>query len=81
MENGKPHPEPFLKGAAKLDLKAGECVVVENAPLGIKAAKSAGCKVIAIKTTLTEKHLSEADLICDDFKQVSNVFDDLLSLK
>ena len=67
VTNGKPHPEPFLKGAEKLGLKPQECIVVENAPLGIKAAKAAGCKVIAIKTTLSEKFLSQADIIVEDF--------------
>lgn len=80
VEHGKPHPEPFLKGAEKLGLKAEECIVVENAPLGIKSAKAAGCKVIAIKTTLTEKFLKEADFILNTFNEVEEKLLSLLDL-
>jgi len=79
VSNGKPHPEPFLKGAEKLALKPGECIVVENAPLGIKAAKAAATTVIAVKTTLTEKYLAEADYIADDFHQVEKTINQLLA--
>jgi HAD superfamily hydrolase (TIGR01509 family) len=79
VQKGKPHPEPFLKGAGMLNLRPQECIVVENAPLGIKAAKAAGCSVIAIKTTLDEKHLADADFICADFTCVINQIDILLN--
>ena len=77
VENGKPHPEPFIKGAQKLSLNTKECIVVENAPMGVTAAKTAGCTVIAIKTTLQEKHLKNADFIVDTFNEVE---EKLLSL-
>lgn len=70
VKNGKPDPEPFTKGAEMLFLNPAECIVIENAPLGIKAAKAAGCKVIAVKTTLTEEYLNQADLILNNFKAV-----------
>jgi HAD superfamily hydrolase (TIGR01509 family) len=79
VSNGKPHPEPFLKGAEKLALSPEECIVVENAPLGIKAAKAAGTTVIAVKTTLTDKFLSEADYIVDDFYMVEKRINQLLA--
>ncbi|MEJ2052600.1 MAG: HAD family phosphatase [Calditrichaceae bacterium] len=72
VEHGKPCPDPFLKGAELLDLKPDECIVVENAPMGIKAAVKAGITVIAVKTTLPEKYLNEADYIEDDFRQVES---------
>ncbi|KAA3618330.1 MAG: HAD family phosphatase [Calditrichaeota bacterium] len=81
VKNGKPHPEPFISGADKLGFKPQQCIVIENAPLGIRAAKSAGSKVIAVKTTLQNQHLSEADYICDDFIQVSKQIDDLVNKK
>ena len=81
VTNGKPHPEPFLKGAEKLQLNPKECIVVENAPLGIKSAKAAGTTVIAVKTTLTDKYLSEADYILDDFKMVEKKLNELLGNK
>jgi len=49
--NGKPHPEPYLKGAAVLGFPAAECIVLEDAPAGIQAGKAANTKVIAFKTT------------------------------
>jgi len=52
ITNGKPHPEPYLKGAAVLGFPATECVVLEDVPAGIRAAKGAGARVIAFTTTL-----------------------------
>ncbi|MBU6324943.1 MAG: beta-phosphoglucomutase [Bacteroidetes bacterium] len=48
VENGKPHPETFLKAAHLLQLKPEECIVFEDAPSGIRAAIAAGCTVIGI---------------------------------
>jgi len=48
IQNGKPHPEPYLKGAALLGIPAGDCVVVEDAPAGIRAGKAAGARVIGL---------------------------------
>ncbi len=64
---GKPYADPYLKGAEMLGIEPGACVVVENAPLGIRAGKSAGMYVIAIETTLKRPHLSEADAVVADF--------------
>ncbi len=47
---GKPHPEPYLMGLKKGFVKASEAIVVENAPLGIQAAKAAGIYTIAVNT-------------------------------
>jgi sugar-phosphatase len=60
ITNGKPHPEPYLKGAALLGFSAAECVVVEDAPAGIRAGKSAGASVIAFKTTAPIAALRDA---------------------
>lgn len=57
---GKPHPEPFRKAAAKLGFPASECVVVEDAPAGIRAGKAAGARVIAFRTTVEEAALRRA---------------------
>ncbi len=51
----KPDPEIYLKCAEKLGLSTGECVVIEDSQAGIKAAKKAGIKCIALATTLDEK--------------------------
>ncbi len=73
VKNGKPEPEPFLAGAQKLSLAPEECIVIENAPLGIQAAKAAGCPVVAVKTTLGVMELAQADFIAVDFKEVEMV--------
>ena len=60
ITHGKPHPEPFLKGAAALGFPAGECIVFEDVPAGVKAGKSAGARVVAFNTTVREEPLREA---------------------
>src|ERR1017187_9546671 len=70
---GKPHPEPFLKAAAKLGFTASECVVVEDVPAGIRAGKAAGARVIAFRTTVEEAELRRAgaDFILNNCADVS----------
>ena len=67
VRNGKPHPEPFLKAAAMLRVNAADCLVIEDAPAGITAGKRAGCRVLALRTTLPEPLLEAAgpDWIAD----------------
>lgn len=60
ITNGKPHPEPYLKGAAVLGFPATACVVLEDVPAGVKAAKGAGARVIAFTTTVRPPALQEA---------------------
>jgi sugar-phosphatase len=60
ITHGKPHPEPYIKGASVLGFPAAECVVVEDVPAGVTAGKAAGAKVIAFKTTVQEFALREA---------------------
>ncbi len=57
VKNGKPAPEPYLKGAEMLGFAPEDCVVVEDAPAGIKSGKSAGARVIAFRTTAPEAEL------------------------
>jgi sugar-phosphatase len=68
IAHGKPHPEPYLKGAALLGFPAAQCVVVEDAPAGIRAGKSAAARVIALKTTAPPAALRDAaaDWILND---------------
>jgi beta-phosphoglucomutase len=70
VKNTKPYPEPYLKGATLLKLRPEQCLVIENAPMGIQSAKKAGMKVLAISTTLTKNHLEEADFIADSFGEI-----------
>lgn len=57
---GKPDPEPYLKAAAKLGFAASDCIVVEDAPAGVRAGKAAGARVIAVLTTVSRRHLEDA---------------------
>ena len=68
IQNGKPHPEPYLKGAAALRLPAADCVVIEDAGSGTRAGKSAGARVLAIRTTSSDTELlaAGADWIAND---------------
>ncbi len=68
ITNGKPHPEIYLKTASLLDIAPANCLVFEDAAVGIQSAKAAGMKVIAIDTTQPHHELKQADRIIHDFK-------------
>jgi beta-phosphoglucomutase len=63
VPRAKPFPDPYLTAARHVGVAPGECVVVENAPLGIEAAKKAGMYCVAIATTLGKEYLVSADCI------------------
>ena len=54
----KPHPEGYLKAAQRLGIAPEDCVVIEDAPVGIQAAKAAGMRSIAVATTYAASELS-----------------------
>jgi sugar-phosphatase len=60
VSRGKPDPEPYRKGAELLSLAAKDCVVLEDAPAGIRAGKAAGARVIALQTTEGDDLLRQA---------------------
>jgi sugar-phosphatase len=70
---GKPHPEPFLKAAARLGFPSSDCIVVEDVPAGIRAGKAAGARVIAFRTTVEEAELRRAgaDFILNNCAEIS----------
>jgi beta-phosphoglucomutase-like phosphatase (HAD superfamily) len=74
----KPYPDLFLKAAKKLRLKPSQCVVVEDSPAGIDAAKRAGMRTVALLTTTPRKLLAKEkpDLTVPDFrdKRILNFF-------
>jgi mannitol-1-/sugar-/sorbitol-6-phosphatase len=63
VENGKPDPACYLKAAGLLGVAPENCVVVEDAPPGIQAARSAGMAVVAVATTHPASELSDADAV------------------
>jgi sugar-phosphatase len=71
VTHGKPDPEPYLRGAALLKVNPAECVVVEDAPAGIRAACAAGMKVISLATTYPERDLQEANVIASALTKIS----------
>lgn len=70
VTQGKPHPEPYLKGAEWLGLAPGECLVIEDAPAGIQSARAAGMEVIGLASTYPQAKLAEADAIIRGFEQL-----------
>jgi beta-phosphoglucomutase len=66
----KPNPEIFLKAAGKLGLDPQECLVVEDAINGVKAAKEAGCRCLAITSSFSKEQLSKADWIVTNFRNI-----------
>jgi beta-phosphoglucomutase len=76
-QRGKPYPDPFLVAAEKLGVPAQECLVVENAPLGIEAARAAGMVCAAVMTTLGREHLQKADVIVESHAELLNYLEKL----
>lgn len=68
IKKGKPDPEPYLKGAKALSLVSEDCLVIEDAPAGIRSGKAAGARVIALQTTERDELLraAGADYIVKD---------------
>lgn len=71
IARSKPDPEVFIKAAKKIGLPPGCCVVVEDAPVGVRAGKAAGCAVVAITGTASPQDLSEADLIVNSLRELT----------
>jgi sugar-phosphatase len=75
VEHGKPHPEPYLKGAERLGFKPADCLVIEDAPAGIRAARAAGMKVIGMASTYPASKLGEADAVVTGLGQIQVLAD------
>ncbi|MBZ5573732.1 MAG: HAD family hydrolase [Acidobacteriia bacterium] len=73
ITHGKPHPEPYLKGAEMLGVSPQHCIVIEDVPAGIGSGKAAGARVIAVRTTATDEDLrgAGADWIVDGCGSIS----------
>jgi beta-phosphoglucomutase len=61
VARGKPHPDVFLKAAEKLGVAPADCIVFEDAPMGVEAARRAGMKTVVITTTLPADAFREFD--------------------
>jgi beta-phosphoglucomutase family hydrolase len=63
VSHGKPHPDVYLKSAAKLQLDPSSCVAFEDTPPGIRSAMSAGMQVVGVATTHTRLELQDYPLL------------------
>ncbi|GAB3593653.1 HAD family hydrolase [Angustibacter peucedani] len=74
VEHGKPHPEPYLLGAERLGVDPADCLVVEDAPSGLAAARAAGMATLAVTTTTPPEQLA-ADVVVPTLADVRLVAD------
>jgi mannitol-1-/sugar-/sorbitol-6-phosphatase len=70
VTRGKPHPEPFLAGAALLGFAPQQCVVFEDSASGAQAGREAGCTVIATTFSLPVESLAAAHYVVEDLRGV-----------
>lgn len=70
VTHGKPHPEPYLKGAQEMGFAPAECLVIEDAPAGIQSARAGGEKVIGLASTYPASKLGEANAVVEKLGQI-----------
>ena len=70
VTHGKPHPEPYLKGAEGLGVSPAECLVIEDAPAGIESARAAGITVVGITSTYGAAALEQANAVIKKLGQI-----------
>jgi sugar-phosphatase len=70
VREGKPSPQPFLAGAALLGIAPEDCLVFEDTPAGVAAARAANMQVIALSTTYSEDELKSADVIAGTLAEI-----------
>ncbi|MDI2132915.1 HAD family hydrolase [Yinghuangia seranimata] len=70
VAHGKPAPDLFLLAAEKMGVAPGECVVVEDSPLGVEAARAAGMRVYGHAAMTPRERLADADAVCADMTEV-----------
>ena len=75
IKHPKPNPEIFLTAAKKLKLKPAQCLVVEDSPHGIVAARAAGCPCLALATTFKAKKLAadQPDWIAENLESANEI--------
>jgi beta-phosphoglucomutase len=73
VKNTKPDPEVFLNAAQQLQILPENCLVIEDAPSGIQAAKAAGMKVVGVGHNLTEADVCVSSLVGLGWDQIQNL--------
>ena len=66
----KPNPDIFLYASSKLGIVPFECLVIEDSPHGVEAAKRAGMKCVAITTSLSAEHFTDTNSVVDHFRDI-----------
>ena len=72
VSHGKPDTEPFLRGAERLGLTPQECIAVENAPVGILAARRANIECLGVCSTVDRNELADANEIVIQFTDLKS---------
>lgn len=75
VARGKPAPESYLLGAQRCGAAPGACLVFEDTPPGIAAARAAGCRVVALGTTHAPAQLGGAEAVVPDLRSVALLLD------
>jgi beta-phosphoglucomutase len=78
VSEGKPSPEPYLKAVQMLNVQKDECIVIENAPLGVESAKRAGLYCIAIPAYVQPELLKNADKVLPNHTMLKEYVSDIL---
>ncbi|HEX2313041.1 MAG TPA: HAD family hydrolase [Thermomonospora sp.] len=78
VRHGKPDPEGYLLAARRLGVEPADCVVVEDAPAGVRAGRAAGARVIAVTTSHPASELAEADVVVPGLTAVAITPDGLV---
>ena len=76
VDEGKPSPQPYVRGAEALGIAADRCIVIEDAAVGVESAHAAGCLAVAVCTTHERDELAAADLVVDDLADLDVQVDD-----
>ncbi len=71
VTKGKPNPQVFLLAVKKLGVEAEDCIVIEDAIVGVTASKRAGIRCIAVTNTNPKEDLQEADLVIDTLEEIT----------
>lgn len=67
---GKPEPDPYNKAVEMLGIEKQDCIVVENARLGVMSAKNAGIFTVGVPTYLEREELEHADIVLHEHEEL-----------
>ena len=71
MTHKKPHPALFLTAVERLGVAAASSLVIEDAPNGVAAARSAGCRCLAVTNSVPATALADADRVVDTLAAIT----------